>query len=142
MGRSHSSASTISRELLRLLPPDGSPIPNRAALALLSKRLGAAISNDDYFAARDVLLTDKLVGRVRGQGGSVYLIGDAQPSLRKEGEGDSVDAGPPELTAHFDEVRAAAPGQAVLQLVARLRRVARPGDRARRRCRPPASRRA
>ncbi|MDZ4867331.1 MAG: hypothetical protein SGI91_08435 [Alphaproteobacteria bacterium] len=96
MGRAQSSANTISRELLRLLPPDGSPIPNRAALALLSKRLGAAISNDDYFAARDTLLTDKLVGRVRGQGGSVYLIGDAQPPIRKDGADEGGDNGPPE----------------------------------------------
>lgn len=68
--------STIDDELLSLLPRDGAAIPNRAAIAILSKRLGVPVTSNAYFEARDRLLGKNLVGRVRGQGGSVYLTGD------------------------------------------------------------------
>jgi hypothetical protein len=96
MGRAPSSVSAISRELLRVLPLDGSSIPNRAAIALLSKRIGETIPTDTYFAARDALLGEKLVGRVRGQGGSVYLIADAPSQTRTDASDDSSETGIPE----------------------------------------------
>jgi len=83
----------IRRELLSILPPDGAPIPNRAARALISKRLAQPVSSEDYFAARDRLLGEQVVGRVRGQGGSVFLVNDPAPNAtRSNGEGP-VDSG-------------------------------------------------
>lgn len=64
----------IAASLLRRLPGDGTPIPNRAARALVTQDLAHLVSVDDYFAARDQLLTQRKVGRVRGQGGSVFLL--------------------------------------------------------------------
>ena len=86
----------IRRELLNILPPDGAPIPNRAARALISKRLAQPVSSEAYFAARDRLLTDRIVGRVRGQGGSVFLVGDPAPTTAPPSADTFVDVGIPE----------------------------------------------
>lgn len=64
----------IAASLLKQLPPDGTPIPNRAARALVTQDLAKLVSLEDYFAARDRLLDQRKVGRVRGQGGSVFLL--------------------------------------------------------------------
>lgn len=64
----------IATSLLRQLPPDGTPIPNRAARALVTQDLAQLVSLEDYFAARDRLIDQRKVGRVRGQGGSVFLL--------------------------------------------------------------------
>lgn len=64
----------MAAALLAALPPDGSPVPNRAARAILTQQLGLLISAETYFAARAQLLAKGLVGRVRGQGGSVFLL--------------------------------------------------------------------
>ena len=64
----------IAASLLRRLPGDGTPVPNRAARALVTQDLAHLVSVDDYFAARDKLLSQRKVGRVRGQGGSVFLL--------------------------------------------------------------------
>lgn len=64
----------IAGSLLRRLPADGTPIPNRAARALVTQDLARLVSVEDYFEARDKLLAQRKVGRVRGQGGSVFLL--------------------------------------------------------------------
>jgi hypothetical protein len=92
MGQARSELDAIGEELLRLLPPDGGSIPNRAAIAMLSKRLGNPVANDTYFQARDRLLGKGLVGRVRGQGGSIYLVGETSGAPVDE----PADAGIPE----------------------------------------------
>jgi hypothetical protein len=66
----------IATSLLRQLPLDGTPIPNRAARALVTQDLARLVSLEDYFAARDRLIDQRKVGRVRGQGGSVFLLID------------------------------------------------------------------
>lgn len=71
------TVTQIAEALVIVLPEDGSPIPNAAAKALVSRRLAHSIDDSRYFEARDQLLDRKLVGRVRGQGGSVYLLADA-----------------------------------------------------------------
>lgn len=71
----------IVAQLLAILPQDGTAIPNRAARALISRNLSRAITNDDYFAARDHLIKDRVIGRVRGQGGSVFLLDEAEEQL-------------------------------------------------------------
>jgi hypothetical protein len=94
MGQARAALEAMGEELLRLLPRDGGSIPNRAALAMLSKRLGTPVASDKYFEARDALLNKGLVGRVRGQGGSIYLIADT-PSAAPEPD-DPTDTGIPE----------------------------------------------
>lgn len=94
MGQARIAPNAIGEELLRLLPRDGGSIPNRAALAMLSKRLGNPIASETYFQARDSLLNKGLVGRVRGQGGSIYLIADT-PSTAPEPD-ELTDGGIPE----------------------------------------------
>lgn len=64
----------IAASLLKQLPPDGTPIPNRAARALVTQDLAQLVTIEDYFAARDKLLEQRKVGRVRGQGGSVFRL--------------------------------------------------------------------
>lgn len=64
----------VAASLLRRLPGDGTPIPNRAARALVTQDLAQLVSVEEYFAARDKLLGQRKVGRVRGQGGSVFLL--------------------------------------------------------------------
>mgnify|MGYP001426149459 CR=1 FL=1 len=80
MGHARAAPNAIGDELLPLLPRDGGSIPNRAARALISKRLAQPVSNEAYFAARDRLMHDNIVGRVRGQGGSVFLVNDPLPT--------------------------------------------------------------
>lgn len=94
MGQARTALDTIGEELLRLLPRDGGSIPNRAALAMLSKRLGMPIATDAYFQARDRLLVKGLVGRVRGQGGSIYLVGETSSGSVEPDE--PIDTGIPE----------------------------------------------
>jgi hypothetical protein len=65
--------------LLALLPADGAPITNRAARAMIAKQLARHVSAEAYFQARDHLLSENVVGRVRGQGGSVFLLDDSPP---------------------------------------------------------------
>lgn len=84
----------IASSLLRQLPPDGTPIPNRAARALVTQDLAQLVSVDDYFAARDRLLDQRKVGRVRGQGGSVFLLMDAQDE--EAGRAPEPNGAPPE----------------------------------------------
>ena len=64
----------VAASLLRRLPDDGTPIPNRAARAMVTQDLAQLVSVDEYFLARDKLLAQRKVGRVRGQGGSVFLL--------------------------------------------------------------------
>jgi|CXWL01.1.fsa_nt_gi hypothetical protein len=64
----------IAASLLRRLPPDGTPISNRAARALVTQNLAQMVTIEEYFAAREKLLAQRKIGRVRGQGGSVFLL--------------------------------------------------------------------
>lgn len=94
MSQGRNSFGAVADELLRVLPRDGASIPNRAAVAILTKRLGRQIESTSYFEARDLLLAKGLVGRVRGQGGSVYLVAD--PVTGRAEPEEPPDGGVPE----------------------------------------------
>lgn len=64
----------VTEQILDLLPSDGTPVLNRIMRAMASRRLGYALSAEDYFAARDRLLKQGRVGRERGQGGKLFLL--------------------------------------------------------------------
>jgi hypothetical protein len=68
------SVRDIAKQMLALLPEDGTPVLNRVMRVMLSRDLEATIDQDDYFAARDLLLKQGRVGVQRGQGGQIFFL--------------------------------------------------------------------
>jgi hypothetical protein len=68
------TAESVARHMLSLLPPDGTPVLNRVMRVMLSRDLEDSIDPDLYFKARDILLDQGHVGRLRGQGGQIFLM--------------------------------------------------------------------
>lgn len=68
------SARVVAERLKSLLPPDGTPVLNRVLRIMLSRETGSAISDDIYEQAREKLFADKEIGRLRGQGGQIFLV--------------------------------------------------------------------
>ena len=69
-----SHSDPLKDTMLSLLPPDGTPVLNRVMRLMLARRLERGVDQESFFAARDALLADGLVGRLRGQGGQVFLV--------------------------------------------------------------------
>lgn len=67
----------LDDRLLALLPTDGTPVLNRVMRAMLGRACERAIAADAYFSARDRLLAERRIGRLRGQGGQVFLSTEA-----------------------------------------------------------------
>jgi hypothetical protein len=67
-------AEDVAGHIVALLPPDGTPILNRVMRVMLSRELETPIDQDLYFEARDLLFTEGRIGRLRGQGGQLFLI--------------------------------------------------------------------
>ena len=67
------SARSVAERLLTLLPPDGTPVLNRILRLMLARDLGQSVSDDLYEKARDTLFKSGQIGRLRGQGGQVFL---------------------------------------------------------------------
>jgi hypothetical protein len=63
----------IAQRIVDLLPQDGTPVLNRVMRIMLARELEQPINSDLYFAARDRLLNKGRVGRLRGQGGQLFL---------------------------------------------------------------------
>lgn len=63
----------LESRILALLPTDGTPVLNRVMRAMLARDCEAAIGQEAYFAARDRLLAGARIGRLRGQGGQIFL---------------------------------------------------------------------
>lgn len=76
--------------ILSSLPEDGSTMGNMALLALLRETM-PGLSKEDYDAARDELVDEGLIGKGRGRGGAVYLIG-AVDGEDDEGDEDGDEA--------------------------------------------------
>lgn len=74
------SIDDIAKQMLMLLPEDGTPVLNRVIRALTSRKLETEISQDEFFAARDLLVAEGRVGRLRGQGGQIFLLQEQAPS--------------------------------------------------------------
>jgi hypothetical protein len=62
---------TIEQHILALLPEDGSPVLNRAMMALIGRRLAAPVEPATYFSALDTLAAGEIIVRQRGQGGKI-----------------------------------------------------------------------
>jgi hypothetical protein len=73
------SAQELAERILALLPDDGTPVLNRVMRIMLSRELQRAIEPELYFAARDLLLKTHRIGRLRGQGGQLFLATEQEP---------------------------------------------------------------
>jgi hypothetical protein len=71
------SPQDVAKRMLGLLPEDGTPVLNRVMRAMIAREVKQPIGPDLYFAARDILLKDHRIGRLRGQGGQLFL--DTEP---------------------------------------------------------------
>ncbi len=80
----NASSADIRREILDLLPEDGSTIGNCQLRDLAATRLGADLSETDYFAGRDALVSEGLVATGRGRGGSARRALDPGAALTLE----------------------------------------------------------
>jgi hypothetical protein len=67
------STRAVAERLKALLPPDGTPVLNRVLRVMLSRDFGQSISDHLYEQARDFLFSAGQIGRLRGQGGQVFL---------------------------------------------------------------------
>src|SRR5262245_49399568 len=66
--------------MLSLLPSDGTPVLNRVMRMMLARELEQPITQERFFQARDLLLKKRLVGRLRGQGGQIFLSPEVDPT--------------------------------------------------------------
>jgi len=88
------SVGAVAERMERLLPQDGTPVLNRVLQVMLSRELESPVSQDLYFQASDRLSREQRIGRLRGQGGQVFLLpksdkkklNGAAPDVRREAE--------------------------------------------------------
>jgi hypothetical protein len=85
------TAKSLGDAILALLPKDGTPVLNRVMRVMLSRQLAREIDLDQFFQARDLLLESGEVGRLRGQGGQLFLsqkpvAPPVKPPVHKPGE--------------------------------------------------------
>ena len=66
--------SEIAHHMEGLLPDDGTPVLNRVMRMMLTRDMRRSIDQDTFFAARDLLLEEGRIGRLRGQGGQLFLM--------------------------------------------------------------------
>ena len=67
------TATHLAGQIMALLPADGTPVLNRIMRVMLSRDLGETVSEERYAEARNVLLSKGKIGRLRGQGGQIFL---------------------------------------------------------------------
>lgn len=75
---------SVTERLKALLPPDGTPVLNRVLRLMLSRDFGQSISDELYERARDSLFASGQIGRLRGQGGRIFLARSAKPGRSQE----------------------------------------------------------
>jgi len=85
--------SHITAALRQILSEAGGPIPHQVAMTLVSRQLGKLLTPECYFKAIDQLAAQGIVGRARGQGGSVFLLPNALPVSTEPG-GTTADSWP------------------------------------------------
>ena len=88
------SIDDIAKQMLALLPRDGTPVLNRVMRVMLARGSQPAIDQDRYFEARDLLLKQGRVGIQRGQGGQIFLLPERPRPRRRAPAEDRRDAGP------------------------------------------------
>jgi len=66
--------TSLPDTILKLLPPDGTPVLNRIVRTMLARQTEKVVDPDAFFAALDQLQDKGLIGRLRGQGGQVFVL--------------------------------------------------------------------
>src|SRR6266571_8715536 len=66
-------AQKLAETMLALLPQDGTPVLNRVMRVMLSRELERPVEPKAFFEARDRLFKAGKIGRLRGQGGQLFL---------------------------------------------------------------------
>lgn len=89
------AAADIRNALLELLPEDGTSLGNQKVRTQIATMLGTEVSEDDYSAVRDALVTDGLLAKGQGRGGSVRRIVDQATSLTLEVQEKPIGADSP-----------------------------------------------
>jgi hypothetical protein len=92
---SASSVHVLADRLKSLLPADGTPVLNRVLRIMLSRDVGQTISDEVYEQARDKLFAAGEIGRLRGQGGQIFLA--------KSDNGRSVEPSPIDTDSKLSE---------------------------------------
>src|SRR5215472_2728891 len=80
LGNKKLSAQDVAGRMIALLPEDGTPVLNRVMRLMLSREFQRPIEPDLYFAARNLLLDRRQIGRLRGQGGQLFLESASTPA--------------------------------------------------------------
>lgn len=106
------SAREVADRVLTLLPSDGSPILNRVMRVMLSREAGKDVSEDVYGQARDLLSDQKKIGRLRGQGGQIFLTLPQREETRVE----EIKA-PSDKKEHWTEKELMSPARLYLETV-------------------------
>jgi len=78
------TSAILAERILGLLPSDGTPVLNRVMRVMLSRELGETVTEERYAEARSVLLAKGRIGRLRGQGGQIFLDKPGVPCQRSE----------------------------------------------------------
>jgi hypothetical protein len=63
----------VTAQIIASLPADGSPVLNRVMRVMLARRLKKIVDEETFSKARDILIERGTVGRLRGQGGQMFL---------------------------------------------------------------------
>ncbi len=84
------SLEDIAKQMLVLLPEDGTPVLNRVMRVMLARALSAGIDEERYIAARRTLVESGQAGLKNGQGGRIFL--KARSLAKQTGHPPSSDA--------------------------------------------------
>jgi hypothetical protein len=77
--------SHIMATLRQILSEAAGPLPHQVAMTLVSRQLGELLVPECYFKAIDQLSAQGLVGRARGQGGSIFMLPGSVPVATEPG---------------------------------------------------------
>jgi adenine-specific DNA-methyltransferase len=106
-GMAKAAIAEIRKAILKELPKDGTAVGNMSLRERVVERLGAKVTEEDYFEARDELIAKGKLATGRGRGGSVRRLTDEAPALTLQAQ---------EVPA---EAKAAKPKQSTLGLPSR-----------------------
>lgn len=100
-----SDSEALAGRIVGLLPPDGTPVLNRVMRAMLARALERSVGLDPYFEACSRLAEEGRIGRLRGQGGQIFLARETEAKTRgREAEPSSAE-GEPLLKEAWPEAR-------------------------------------
>ena len=96
----------VTDAMIALIPEDGSRLANRELRAAIDGELGIALSDEEFNAAKAVVVAMGLAEKVKGPGGGLKAAGTKQVQARPEATSSITPGGPltlSQLTAHLWE---------------------------------------